>query len=488
MGKKIKSKKARLKAQDEILNHLFDQIEEELAQGLSWQECVRKVMANTTKPKELGKKLNLAHQPWFFRYPKIAYSFIILFTGFTSLVIISHYLAKQSSEMLYGYAVKEELYNDFYADLEDLKKDPYMVFTRKNNVHFYLSKHFEVFSHRKSDKINAEKLCLLSTGVAERCTFKTNEIASLSSYNEKLEKIGYQLDWIDGILEYDHWNFFVDPYISQKINASTHADVVNKIGIWSALDMPETNLFTKLLYLRTTELVQLKQYAKALLVFKKGQQLILSTNTLVGGAVGSNMLRFKNRLIDFYSLSWKKESEDRINLMKRVAWGWTHVLQETSYSGHNTEKIKKYLKPELGMCSGVFESVNDYAWLNGFHQAKYPFEPDYHLSIRDLKKQALSRLETCGVTELKPFLQSSGVLKSNLKQSLLAFSMVEESWMTDTLALIPLSVEEIPYVRSIIGSILNSVAIPNYISPYVNEETKRRNNNSDRTPSDVYSK
>lgn len=488
MGKKIKSRKARLKAQDEILNHMFDQIERELDQGLSWQECVKKVIANSTDPKKLGKKLNLAHRPWFFRYPKMIYSFVILLTGFTSLVIATHYFAKQTSEILYGYIVKEEIYKDFYADLEDLKKDPYMKFSRKNNVHFYLSKHFNVFSLRKSDKINAEKLCLFATGLTDNCDLKANQIEPLISYSEKLEKSGYRLDWIDGILEYDHWNFYVDPYINQKISTSASVDVIKKIGIWSALDIPDTQLFSHLLYIRTTELVELKQYKKALQLFEKGQQLVLSTNTLVGGNMGSHMYRFKNKLIDYYGLAWEKTSEERINLMKRVAWGWTHILKEISYSGRHKNKIKEYLRPELGMCSGVFDSTNDHAWLSGFHQAKYPLEPEYHLSISDIKKQTLKRLDTCGIAELKPFLQPSEIFTSNLKDSLLSFYMIEESWMTDGLAFVPLSVEEIPYLRSIVGSYLGAVAIPNFMGPYTNENTKRLNKGSVREPTNIDSK
>ena len=139
MSKKIRNKAARERAREEIYGHILDQMEDYQQQGKTYAESVEITLRQATSPQKLGRKLNLAHRPWLFRYPLIAATVQLSGISALLLIIVSHYVMSEGLRpSVVSLEKGDAFYERFQQDLEIIGASSYKEYSRKRNAHGFL--------------------------------------------------------------------------------------------------------------------------------------------------------------------------------------------------------------------------------------------------------------------------------------------------------------------------------------------------------------
>lgn len=433
MSKKISNKDVRQKVIEEMTTHFFDEIEALMEQGETYQDAVDIVLGNATDPKKLGYKLNLAHRPFYLRYPLTLWMTSISLLTFVLLVLVSHFIMNETQEIFAKNMMHEKVYEDFFKDMRDLEKFRDYKIGHQSNAHEFLASHIDLFSWNQAQSDHGD------------------------------------LNWVDRILIFDHWNFYEDKGLTVRFNEVSKSSPLERLKLTSSYYIPNMYGVQKIIEKRVRSLIKSGEITKAEILWDHSFSLFMSTHTMVGGLVAANSLRLKNKIkAELNLVSWNSVSLDKIKLYRRIPYGWAGVISDLSLRRKYLAQLQKYLKPQFGACMGVTEQLAHIPLLEGFFEKKYPMEPDYNLELTRLRNVYRPLLEDCG---LKKLYKVSTSLEGSMP------------WVMD-LGLFYLPVKyrgripfinllKLPYIRSIFGAYIHTVAIPHYSTVYTREKSKR---------------
>lgn len=467
MCSKIRSAEARANARAEIESHLLDEIDALVARGMGETQAVDLVLSNATDPKVLGKKLNLAHRPFILRYP-LTLAFGTLSLGSVAAVIIAcqyilheHLipLTKQISEM------DGEFKQKFEEDLQILSrlKLPYMN-ARSKNAHSYLVQYVGMDEASASPLVAAQQE--VDTEFERKKGWKSK--ASLISIMKDPRFQRNDTSWVEKSLEFDHWNFLVDPSIKEKFAEVEFKSGLDKIGARASFKFPQMGIFQKAVIYHTLKLVQQGQHQKAQALIDHAFILVRSTNMLVGDAIAASIMAKKRTISCFFNLNWNTLSPREYLALRRIPWGWSQVFTQTLFDSSALDQFKQYARPELGMCAGFTESVTGLYDMKEYLWDRLPFETDHRAQLEDSKLRSLAYQKICDVEEFAPLLSDASPGARPLFGKGL-WHFVSDLYNLESPALndLPLiNPSYLPYVRRVYALHLYTLVSPNFGSIY----------------------
>ena len=157
MSKYISNKAAKQNAIIEIENHLLDQIDFYMEQGYSEDEATHMAIKEATDPKELGKKLNLAHRPFIYRYPFTLFMGATTCLSLIAVIIISHFSMEVLKENYIQGHISERVFEKLFIDwngdyklcCEDWKDHITLGNIKNENIKQYVEENTRLSSFRK---------------------------------------------------------------------------------------------------------------------------------------------------------------------------------------------------------------------------------------------------------------------------------------------------------------------------------------------------
>jgi hypothetical protein len=466
MGKKISARSQRELVIEEIRSHLEEKIEELLKKGLSLNEATKQVLAEATPAKELGKKLNIAYRPIYLRYPFLIYSFSFSLLVIIAVISLAHFSVNEVNEYQKYIVESEKSYNYFFKDIKTLSEMGLIKNERNKNANELIYKNVNIYEQKDNVLFRKKTFCSQHKEI-KNCFIGTDVKELGFQLVDFAKKDEIELSWVDLLLEYDHWNFFADDYIYNKIKTAENATLPSKIKTFASLPIPYYASLRYVVVLRVLEHIRNKNFILAQEIIDKLIQLEISTHTLVGQIYASNALKLKNYLIDKYKLKmWKRASKKEISLLKSIGYGWVGAISHLSFNEKHKVKLLENFSPQNGACVALFETITYASFNETFYNYDFPLEPKPHVSINNFSSIIREMIDRCDTPQLKAFI-SPTPSEQSIEAYISAFYIDEKDTLAkNIIKLVPVGFFRLPYIRGIVGSYLGGSAIPSYFDNY----------------------
>ncbi len=390
--------------------------------------------------------------------------FLFVFTviaGGSYLVCHYHYFP-----MIKEVHYKFEKHKDaFLADIKYLEENPlFKVSPRENNFEFFYLDYWGALTSNNfmgrpgltKEYEQYEELYLPD--------FRKEDWIDIMMKDKGL--MALDVSWMEKILEYDHWDFFVSKALFQKIKDTADKNNIKKIGVWSQLPIPD---FSRIQFAATVFLLQSKKKGElnqGLKVLNHLSFLFANSHSLVAGMMAvSNM-----KLLNLYVERFKGPQEylipaKSISAFKRSSWGWAGVLRRYDFE-EMPEEFSKYIKPGSNACYGVMEGNIGALMFSDYLSGSFPFEYGFPEIMALEKERRKKWFEVCGLQVFNSWLRTTGWGQNPWVNR--DFSEVEFGESANSLPF-SFNYSRLPYIRPILGLIMLTIATPDFMRLYDEE-------------------
>ena len=266
--------------------------------------------------------------------------------------------------------------------------------------------------------------------------------------------------WMEKLQDFDHWNFFIDPKIAEKLRSVAGANFLKKIEFQSSFPIPRNqNLvyFSVLHFLKTQKENRTRAYEN----YIHNIQLLFTQGNLLGGVTAAMGIRYGAMFKEVFKTNLYPNLTPRNHRAhRRVGWAWATVLDKI-WKKDLPEKISRYTKPEFGVCSGVGENPMG---INAFYllikPSWWPLEHNFEDISNRTYNQRNQLMEACNMVDRKPLIDRSPA-GLTFKQALYGDPLLEGAN-----GRFPMFLASIPYVRRAVAGVLMTVAMPNFTGIY----------------------
>ncbi len=469
---KISSRRLRHSTYKELRFHLYSAVDAEVIKGKPWDDAVSAVLSEATPAKALGKKLDLASRPWYWRHRILTSSFALSTCSLLVLVFLSHYLVDQVflPRLQHSMADEEKLLDRFEKDLLWIEQNPIFNDSKRNrNAAVYLQEKL-YFDHSFSEELNSAKQIenkLLAEDLEQYFSTFREWRKKQSEFDELIRaEIINKLDtsWLSELDDFDHFDQNELPKVKKMIESAKFSNGVQRARIWSTL--PILSL-VELRYLAAIHVIQESRKGNAVRSMKRYRhitELIHSSGYLIGQMVAVQMMTWESDLVRLLKIeNWKPISEHSIAAYRRISWGWASVIHKSLYLGKISDRWKPFLNRRFGICAGVTENQLGLGWMNDFLRPNIPFEGDYSVLLENAESVSMKLNEVCNTNYYQNYLHyDSQVENSFWNHNMRKVWVVEGGGFFDFLP----NPSRLPFVRRIIAFYLGAVGVPNYLGVY----------------------
>ena len=468
MCNEISNKEARAKARLEIENHLLDELETLMNQGLSEAVALKRVLENATPPAKLGAKLNLAHRPFLLRYPlTVALSsltalLIVALIGLSHIFVTEHFYPYLLSLHDNSYEKK------FREDLVVLSQETNLPLdvSLEKNAHELIVKHLGSAEETPLARRFSEMRSLMNQWKQE---FKVKESKSpwrnaqvLAKLKDHPQLTSLDLKWVDELRNYDHINSFTDPTNAKLFSEAKGKSGMKRIRALASYQIPAFHRLQDAILLRSLQLLLTNEEKKSRELLLHGFRLARSSRILVGEMVAASFLAYYENFRITFKTSWPKIPERTRIALRRTGWGWSSVLNRAMLKPDSFKDFESYLEPKYGMCSGLAEAQGFSAMTLDYFEDSAPFETDLSQIVASSRDLLRTLNQRCGFTELQALQELPVTEKDSFFENPMAMYTFDRT--------LPINPSRIPYLRRVVGMHLLTVAVPNYSAVYGRDE------------------
>ncbi len=263
------------------------------------------------------------------------------------------------------------------------------------------------------------------------------------------------LSWFEELEYFDHWNLLHKPEIIAELKQIPYMNSMEKVKSSSSLPIPDYIEFRDF-----ANLYYLKNYKKpkAINHYLQAAYLAHSAGSLISNSIATHMIReihFIHKQLDTSNLP----ELEKVDALYRLSWAWTDIIRY-SWKKEIPHELKAYMKPEFGVCSGLFENTLGLNAFSDYFKPSLPLEVDFKKEIYKNRKLMVSLLKKCNVYELSVYLEDTP--EGN------------NPWFYDDNKMFHvggskgyyLNLSKIPYLRRAAGLELMSIALPSYTRKY----------------------
>jgi hypothetical protein len=291
------------------------------------------------------------------------------------------------------------------------------------------------------------------------------------SSSEKLREIGRdpllkEIDtgWMARLDHFDHWDISTRTEIKEHLARATLTNGIGKIGIVSALPLPNFDELRKWAIVRFLQSSNKKQSdpITALSAFRKATALCHSAGLLISEMVALRMLQDEKTLVQSFEISnWNLVPDETIQAYKRLSWASVALVRMPWFGDEIPKEFTSFLKPENGMCAGVWESLVGLDGFRDYLEPRFPFEYNFATNMNRARDNQRQFMATCHMGNYESLLTPSPIERQPLFGS-------------DNLPLMGIdwpgtryfNWSRIPYLRQLVGLQVLAIATPNYLRLY----------------------
>lgn len=371
------SKKRRVITYTELRSHFLTEFDE-LSKNQNDPDAIfQAMMRSKPNPYWLGYKMRRAQQSFLRR------NFISLFFVFGFMLFL-----------IVGQFVNQAIQNEYLPAAQKITTTEKNEEQFKNDLNF-LAGHsqkdiFISFKSKPADSFIYDSLAKLSQDENKKIIKSYNKIR----YNQYFDETDINtiknanLEWIEKLQKYDTVSALSSKDM-QEFQKNLDSSFFRKIGLHSGLqgnglaDLGQMTLaYAYQLCLKgdcPRGLNNLKHVAK--LVFTSSYGGFYLQHSAI------NLLKQESYFVKKFNLKkYKPLDPELINAYERVNWGWLGIIGDMFKKKEFSEKWNSFMKPELGVCSGVSQYA--FGWLLGssdLTDRRWPLEIDFSNEIEKEK-------------------------------------------------------------------------------------------------------
>ena len=230
---------------------------------------------------------------WFKVFLGLTFGVLVLWgavAGFTHHYMEELFIPKM--EKMYSDMDATEKYR-FINDLKTLEQNPPFLVTEKNNnavtfLNQYVGWQGNEVEDPKSHQEDLVETLFEKAQQKAKAEGHEKTYLELSSF-EEFEKI--DISWMNELKHFDHWDFFQDQVIQDKLAQTKDTNFLQKIEFISSYPIPNFSIFYKYAQLRFLKEVG-EDSKRAFENLDHSLKLVYSNNSLISSMVAANGLRF----------------------------------------------------------------------------------------------------------------------------------------------------------------------------------------------------
>jgi hypothetical protein len=279
------------------------------------------------------------------------------------------------------------------------------------------------------------------------------ELAKLLA-DPELKKI--DSTWVNELSRFDYLDFSAINEQKEQLDRLPSMDVISRIGVLAALPMP---VLMEAVDLATVAVIQAhlakaprEKQLSSLNMITQLFHLIQSSPTLVDQSTAVATLGRVQSLVDGLKIQGVAYVPMEMRLrIRRVSWMWAQVLALSSMKEFEPalNEVRPFMKTTNFLCGGS-DPVGSVTVFRDILNGNWPFEPDFSTELK-LEERFLK--------------ETSAICGTPVTDILLALPKPENN---------PMQLD-LPYLRGIYFSILNSIAVPSYSRQYDDLEAESKN-------------
>lgn len=346
----------------------------------------------------------------------------------------------------------EPYYPKMLADFKLLEANPIFVESpRLKNAEEYLSDSLAWDGLESSPAVRTatEKLNVID----EKFPGWRTDSRQMQKLYQSAELNKTDTDWVEGMLAFDHWDISTRREVMQRLQKAGRSSGLEKIGIFASLPLPNYMKFRNSVLLHYLKMAKVGRGVEGMKLLRHAAILAQSTNTLVGQMITVAMLKDEAGLAKAFGVPWISIPDERIEAYKRVAWTWPGLMRTVWFSEFPAQFVP-YLRPEMGMCAGAFETAAGLGGMQDFLEPRFWFETDFSVELARVREFETKTQALCKMQAFAP-------LRSRTPAS-------ANGWTLDPKVMDPTSETKpepnyarMPYVRRAVALILMGIATPN---------------------------
>jgi hypothetical protein len=343
----------------------------------------------------------------------------------------------------------EKMKKHLPAIIEDLKllerNPPFPATSRARNAEFLLSQWVPWEGAREKQYSNPTM-----TKLFDKYHQWNRDDAQLKALARSREFAQIDADWMDALVDYDHWDLAAYPEIKDGLNTAAGLNGLGRTGVTASLPVPNYSMLRQWALVYFLKQTKNGDASRGLKMYHHAAELAHSSGTLVGSMIAAAMLKDEDRLAYMYKLKHRPADEQALEAYRRANWAWAGVMF-LSWHGGGMEMMKPYMKRETGLCAGVWEGLLGVSGLQDFLEPSVPFEPNYTEHYRAARETLGAGIEACAMKAYRPLLEKTAA--------------GADPWFTSNVVA-GINPSHIPFLRRVVGLHLAGIALPNYLGLY----------------------